>query len=50
MAAIRAIPAFFRMNSLALKIQEAEGWINNYPRKILDFETAEKRFIRELAA
>jgi len=32
------------------KIQEIEDWINNYPRKILDFETAEERFIQELAA
>jgi len=32
------------------QIQMVEDWINNYPRKILDFETAEERFIRELAA
>ncbi len=32
------------------QIQAIEDWINNYPRKILDFETAEERFIRELAA
>lgn len=32
------------------QIQKVEDWINNYPRKILDFETAEERFIRELAA
>ena len=32
------------------QIQQVEDWINNYPRKILDFETAEQRFIRELAA
>jgi IS30 family transposase len=32
------------------QIQQVEDWINNYPRKILDFETAEERFIRELAA
>lgn len=32
------------------QIQQVEDWINNYPRKILNFETAEKRFIRELAA
>ena len=32
------------------QIQEIEDWMNNYPRKILDFETAEERFIRELAA
>jgi IS30 family transposase len=32
------------------QIQEVEDWINNYPRKILDFETAEERFIQELAA
>lgn len=32
------------------QIQKIEDWINNYPRKILDFETAEERFIQELAA
>ncbi len=32
------------------QIQAIENWINNYPRKILDFETAEERFIQELAA
>lgn len=32
------------------QIQQVEDWINRYPRKILDFETAEKRFIQELAA
>lgn len=32
------------------QIQAIEDWLNNYPRKILDFETAEERFIRELAA
>ena len=32
------------------QIQVIENWINNYPRKILDFETAEERFIQELAA
>jgi IS30 family transposase len=31
-------------------IQAIEEWINNYPRKILDFETAEERFIQEWAA
>jgi IS30 family transposase len=32
------------------QIQKIEDWINNYPRKIFDFETAEERFIREMAA
>jgi IS30 family transposase len=32
------------------QIRQVEDWINRYPRKILDFETAEERFIRELAA
>ena len=32
------------------QIQAIEDWINNYPRKILDFETAEGRFIQELVA
>lgn len=32
------------------QIGEIERWINNYPRKILDFDTAEERFIQELAA
>ena len=31
-------------------IQAIEDWMNNYPRKILDFETAEQRFIQEMAA
>jgi len=32
------------------EIQRIEDWINNYPRKILQFKTAEERFIQELAA
>ena len=32
------------------QIQAIEDWINNYPRKVLDFETAEERFIQELVA
>ena len=32
------------------QIQKIELWSNNFPRKIFDFETAEERFIRELAA
>jgi len=32
------------------QIRQVEDWINNYPRKILDFETAEERFIQELAS
>ena len=32
------------------QIRQVEDWINNYPRKILDFDTAEERFIQELAA
>lgn len=30
------------------QIKEIENWINRYPRKILNFETAEEWFIREL--
>lgn len=32
------------------RIREIENWLNNYPRRILNFETAEERFIQELAA
>jgi IS30 family transposase len=32
------------------QIQTIEYWINNYPRRILDLETAEERFIQEMAA
>lgn len=32
------------------QIQAIEDWINNYPRKILNFKTAEEVFIQELAA
>lgn len=32
------------------QIKRIEEWINNYPRKILDFKTAEEMFIQELAA
>ena len=32
------------------EIQVIEDWINNYPRKILDFETPKERFIREVVA
>ena len=31
-------------------IKEIEVWINNYPRKQFKFETAEERFIQEMAA
>ena len=31
------------------QIQGIEDWLNNYPRKILNFETAEECFIREMA-
>lgn len=32
------------------RIRQIEEWINNYPRKILQFQTAEERYITELAA
>ncbi len=32
------------------QIRRIEEWINNYPRKILEFKTAEEMFIQELAA
>ena len=32
------------------EIQKIENWINRYPRKILNFKTAEEMFIQELAA
>jgi len=32
------------------EIQRIENWINRYPRKILNFKTAEEMFIQELAA
>lgn len=32
------------------RVQEIEEWINRYPRKILDFQTAEERYVLELAA
>lgn len=32
------------------QIQTIEDWLNNYPRKILNFKTAEERFIQEWAA
>jgi IS30 family transposase len=32
------------------EIQRIEDWINRYPRKILNFQTAEEMFIKELAA
>ncbi|VGO17496.1 hypothetical protein PDESU_06092 [Pontiella desulfatans] len=32
------------------QVQKIEDGINNYPRRILDFETAEERFIQELSA
>jgi len=31
------------------RIQEIEDWINQYPRGILGFQTAEERFIQEMA-
>ena len=32
------------------RIRQIEEWINNYPRKILQFQSAEERYITELAA
>ena len=32
------------------EIQKIENWINRYPRKILNFKTAEEMFIQERAA
>jgi len=32
------------------QIKKIEDWINRYPRKILNFKTAEERFIEELVA
>lgn len=32
------------------QVQQIEEWINRYPRKILQFQTAEERYITELAA
>lgn len=47
----RFIPKGNDISKLSSKhIQAVEDWINNYPRKILDFESAEERFIQELAA
>lgn len=47
----RFIPKGSNISKLTRRqIRQVEDWINNYPRKILDFETAEEWFIRELAA
>jgi IS30 family transposase len=32
------------------RIWQIEEWINRYPRKILQFQTAEERYVTELAA
>jgi len=32
------------------QIKRIEEWINHYPRKILNFKTAEEMFVQELAA
>jgi len=32
------------------RVRQIEQWINTYPRKILQFQTAEERYITELAA
>jgi len=32
------------------RIRQIEEWINRYPRKILQFQSAEERYITELAA
>jgi len=47
----RFIPKGSDISKLTCRqVQQVEDWMNSYPRKILDFETAENRFIRELAA
>ena len=30
------------------EIKEIETWINNYPRKIFEYDTAENQFINEM--
>ena len=32
----------------AKEIEQIEKWINNYPRKIFRFETAEQRYLKEV--
>jgi len=47
----RFIPKGCNISKFTCKqIRRIEEWINNYPRKILDFKTAEEMFIQELAA
>lgn len=47
----RFIPKGTDLSKLTRRhIRQVEDWINNYPRKILGFKTAEERFIKELAA
>ena len=47
----RFIPKGSDISKLTHKqIQQIEDWMNNYPRKILDFKTAEQRFVQELVA
>ena len=45
----RFVPKGSDISKLSWKqVREIEEWINNYPRGILDFETAEERFNREM--
>ncbi|MFA5687596.1 MAG: IS30 family transposase [Kiritimatiellales bacterium] len=47
----RFIPKGRRLGRISRKLlHEIETWINTYPRKILNFETAEERFNQEIAA
>ena len=47
----RFIPKGRKPGRISRKLlHEIETWINTYPRKILNFETAEERFNQEIAA
>ena len=46
----RLIPKGTNLANITEKeVQAVEEWVNNYPREILDFETSNERFARELA-
>ena len=46
----RLIPKGTNLANVTEKqIQFVEDWVNNYPREILDFETSNERFLREIA-
>ena len=46
----RFLPKGTSFKNINLKeVKRIEKWINNYPRKIFNFETSEEKYLKEIA-